>query len=298
MNKRVCIVGANQLTRNLIDWNQDDTDYWLFNEMAQVDWAIKCDGLFQLHTPKIWRNPNNNNHVGHYAYLQEPHDFPIFMQDVYPDVPSSVKYPLDELCAALLPTLHRKSGASVKYFTSSAAYAIALAIYKGYSEIEMIGIEMTSDTEYVAQRDGVTFWMGIAIGRGIDVQIHDKSLLLRSHLYGYTGEITLQRQRLEIVARALAPKVEIQKSAAFELSGKVNTILKQLAEERNSKRAQKLYEELITAFNQQSDMIFQYGVLQGQLNITQQYIAEVDSLIAASGGERALKALQDVEAQK
>lgn len=290
--KKVCIVGSNKLTLPFVDWEQD-ADYWLFNEMAALPWAKKVTGVFQLHVPPIWRNEKNVNHAGHYAWLQQPHPYPVWMQDKYDDVPASVKYPLDEICNTLLPRLSRKSGEHVRYFTSSPAYALALAIYLEYDEIEICAIEMASDTEYVQQRDGVTFWMGIALGRGIKVVLQDKSLLLRGHLYGYTGEVTLQRQRLEIVARAIGPKVEQAKAAAFELSGKVNTILKQLAEERNEKRANALYQDLIAAFNEQSDKVFQYGVLAGQMAITQQYIGEIDALIKASGGEKALVVLAE-----
>jgi hypothetical protein len=291
---RVCIVGANKITLPFVDWEQGDTDYWLFNEMAAFPEAFKkCDGLFQMHTEKIWRNSHNTNHAGHYAFLQEPHPFPIWMQAQYDDVPAGAKYPLDEICEALLPNIARKSGEAVRYFTSSAAYALALAIFQGYKEIEICGVEMTSDTEYFAQRDGVTFWLGIATGKGVNVILQDRSILLRAHMYGYTGEVTLQRQRLEIVARALAPKVEQEKAAAFELSGKVNTILKQLAEERNAKKADKLYNDLIATFNEQSERVFQYGVMAGQLGITQQYIAEVDALIRAAGGEKALQVLTE-----
>jgi hypothetical protein len=297
MRSRVCIVGANKITLPFVDWKQGDTDYWLFNETAAyTEFFKKCDGLFQMHVPPIWRNPGNTNHAGHYAWLKELHAFPIWMQDVFPDVPASVKYPLDEICEKLLPTITRKSGEGVKYFTSSAAYALALAVFLGYKEIEICGVEMTSDTEYFAQRDGVTFWLGIAAGKGIKVTLQDKSILLRAHLYGYTGEVTLQRQRLEIMARALAPKVEESKAIAFELSGKVNQILKQLAEEKDQDKANKLYNDLIAAFNEQSERVFQYGVMAGQLGITQQYIAEVDALIRASGGEKALQVLTEATA--
>lgn len=295
--RKVCIVGSNKLTLSQVDWEQGDADYWLFNEMAALPWAKKVTGVFQMHVPAIWRNPANTNHAGHYAWLQEEHPFPIWMQDVYDDVPASVRYPLDEICDALIPHVSRKSGERVRYFTSSPAYAIALAIYQGYEEIEICAIEMASDTEYAHQRDGVTFWLGVAVGRGIKITLQDKSLLLRGHLYGFTGEVTLQRQRLEIVARSLAPEVERKKAEAFEISGKVNDILKRLAAERNQKRAQGLYDELIAAFNEQNEKVFQYGAMAGQLAITQQYIGEVDALIRAAGGEKSEAVLMREVAQ-
>lgn len=287
---RVVIVGSNQITRHLIDWNQD-ADYWLFNEAAAHDWVKRVSGVFQMHAPAVWRNAANVNDAGHYDWLKQPHDFPVWMQTRYPDVPASLPYPIDNIVNRLLPNLIRKDGASIKYFTSSAAYALALAIYAGYAEIEIVGIEMASGTEYAGQLPGVLFWLGVAAGRGIEVILQPASLLMRGHLYGYEGDIVIHRQRFEIVANGLEPKLEQAKIKCFENAGKVQAVLKLLAQETDQRRANKLYADLMTAMNEKADLDFKYGILAGALAENKKYIAEVDALIQAAGGERTLQTL-------
>ena len=292
--KKVCIVGSNKLTRHLIDWDQD-ADYWLFNEAGAHPWAKRVTGVFQMHAPAIWRNRGNVNDAGHYDWLQQRHPFPIWMQERYPDVPSSRAYPLAAICAMLLPSIQRKNGEDVRYFTSSAAYAIALAIWQGYDEIELYGIEMASGTEYAHQRDGVTFWLGVAAGHGVQVTLQNQSGLLNRALYGYEGEIVIHRQRFEIVEQGLRPKVEGKKAEALMQNGAVALLLKQLAAETDQARAQKLYGDLAEAIQTLADVSFHYGLSVGALAENQKYIGEVDELIKAAGGERTLASLEAVQ---
>jgi len=214
----VILYGTNTFTRHLIDWTRNDCEYWCWNEVGSLKddrpnyWAKRVDLLIQIHASPIWRNPKNLNHGihqkldngqmsnSHYDWLQRPHEYPIYMQEHYDDVPSSVKYPKEEIIKALLPHIWRDVNGKidqVHHFSSSTAYAIALAIYQGKKRIELAGIEMTSDTEYVRQRPGVFFWLGIAIGRGIDVVLHSP-LLMNDKDYGYTGEVMIQRQEFEM----------------------------------------------------------------------------------------------------
>jgi hypothetical protein len=75
------------------------------------------------------------------------------------------------------------------YFSNTVDYAIALAIYKGYTEIGLYGINMMRCSEYAYQKAGVEFWIGQAMGRGIKVINHSPiSTILKTRdglLYGY-----------------------------------------------------------------------------------------------------------------
>lgn len=75
------------------------------------------------------------------------------------------------------------------YFSNTVDYAIALAIYKGYTEIGLYGINMMRGSEYAYQKAGVEFWIGQAMGRGIKVINHSPiSTILKTRdglLYGY-----------------------------------------------------------------------------------------------------------------
>ena len=103
-HETVIIMGSHPGTRAEYDWSRTDADVWVFNEavlndlgknhgFAQPD---KVAAVFQLHKPVIWKNPKNRNDGNHYQWLQET-DIPVFMQEEYPEIKSSVKYPLDEI---------------------------------------------------------------------------------------------------------------------------------------------------------------------------------------------------------
>ena len=57
------------------------------------------------------------------------------------------------------------------YFSCTLAYAIALAIYEGYQEIEIFGVNWDDTEEYNDQRAGIDFWCGFAKGRGVKITI-------------------------------------------------------------------------------------------------------------------------------
>lgn len=73
-----------------------------------------------------------------------------------------------------------------EYFTSSIAYMLAYAILKNPTHIGIWGVEMaTDDAEYFYQQPCVMAWIGVAIGRGIDVYVPPRSPLLNStYVYG------------------------------------------------------------------------------------------------------------------
>ena len=58
-----------------------------------------------------------------------------------------------------------------RYFTNSISYMIALAMYKGYSEINLYGVDMDMGTEYIYERPSVMYWIGFARGKGVKVTI-------------------------------------------------------------------------------------------------------------------------------
>jgi hypothetical protein len=311
MKETVILFGTNTFTRHLIDWQRDDCEYWAWNEVGSLKddrpnyWAKRVDLLIQLHASPIWRNHNNLNHGrqqslesgeksnSHYDWLQRVHEFPIYMQDHFEDVPSSVKYPIDEIISSLLPNLKREYGKGVQQvenFTSSFAYAMALAIYQGVKKIEIYGIEMTSDTEYVRQRPGGYFWIGLATGKGIEVILHSP-LLMNDKRYGYTGEVMIQRQEFEMSARQLDTLVENAKARAFESKGRSQALLAALLQTTSQSDAQRLTQEFLKVLNDSQSATFEYGQMAGRYQENDRYLKECDELIMAAGGEKALQVL-------
>lgn len=304
MKDTVCICGTNLITRELIDWDKD-ADYWYFNESVSgsgkerkgvFGWVYgkPVHGVFQMHVPAIWRNKQNITDPGHYDWLQSAQGIEIFMQDKFEDVPCSVKYPKDEIVAKYLPHLVRENQGDLPQvpdpFTSSAEYALALAIYRGYKHIYIYGIEATSDTEYVRQRAGIYFWIGIA-SQHATVHIQRKSLLLNAKTYGYTGEVVIQKQEFELSLHGYAKESAKMQTEVFEARGKTMAWLEAAGKAANADEAKALYEKYFETLNDLLDKTYFYGNLAGKVEENNRYISECNQLIDAAGGEKALKAL-------
>lgn len=74
------------------------------------------------------------------------------------------------------------------YFCSTVDYAIALALYKGYDELNLYGITMGSDGDYYRLKCGCDFWCGYAKGLGVDVKVHGRTTAMKTMdglVYGY-----------------------------------------------------------------------------------------------------------------
>jgi len=169
-------------------------EIWTCNEIHGEPWIEDANATawFQLH-PK-WSFTRGHSH-NHWEWLQEEHPFPIYMQQVFDDVPSSVKYPLREIQKELIHIV-RGEFPIKKIFSSTFDYAMALALKDGFERIELFGIEMLMEGEYVYQREAMSFWLGKADGMGVDVWMPEDCSLLVQPLYAYeeirhhdTGEV-------------------------------------------------------------------------------------------------------------
>jgi len=184
MKDTLVIVGSYPQTRGLFDFKREDCDIWVFNEAMSQEWVKRADAVFQLHIPTIWRNPKNRNDPKHYEWLKST-NVPVFMQEMYGDIPASVEFPKDKILRDF-PNA-KQNGEPIREVACSPAWALAYAIYLGYPKIEIYGVELASNTEYAYQQGNFKYWLGVAVGKGIDVNIH--SQMFNAPLYGYEGEV-------------------------------------------------------------------------------------------------------------
>lgn len=197
--KKLAIVGTHPATRNDAPFNDPNTDIWVFNESAQTtpefypnepdkQWCTRWDAVIQLHKKEVYSSPTNWVNNRHWEWLQRDHgDKVIWMQEVDHKVPNSRAIPLDDIIKSV-------PGGSYRWFTSSASYAIALAIYLGYRDIGLYGLDMESNTEYGYQLLNFVFWVGICEGMGINLYHVSNKKYFSEKLYGYEGEIQLKRE--------------------------------------------------------------------------------------------------------
>lgn len=179
--KWVAIVGAAWTSGPWAPWGEGEV--WCQNEMHGHPWC-EVDGAtrwFQIHPKTSFTQEHPCNH---WEWLQEEHPFPIYMHQVYDDVPNSVPYPLAEIQKNLKNIVKGEEKAK-KLFSSTMSYQFAQALHEGYERIELFGIELVQEGEYAYQRESLAFWMGKADGMGVEVWMPKICALFVQPLYGY-----------------------------------------------------------------------------------------------------------------
>jgi len=175
--KTVALVGAATSSCSLAPYGED-TEIWALNEQHAYPWMKRATRWFQIHKPEKW-------HPFNLKWMQEnPLKIPIYLQFIRPDIPNSTEYPLQKVVDTFFP-LFRRGKKKVKYLTSSFSLMFALALLEGYRRIEIYGFEMSDELEYEKQRPCGEFWIGMAMGMGVEIYTPDNCQLLNGELYGY-----------------------------------------------------------------------------------------------------------------
>lgn len=193
----IALVGMAPSARPLIPHISPDTGLF----MIAAAWNMpelprQPDVCIEIHPTWLLSHPNYS--PGLWDWLHYSHPFPIFTYKTEPTIPASVRYPLKQVRANFLWNVLRGPDArQVDYFTSSLDYLMALALAYEPERIEIYGFDMATDTEYRFQREGGSFWYGIAAGLGVEVWLPDDCPMLKSRLYSFEGSQWVQQRRLE-----------------------------------------------------------------------------------------------------
>lgn len=187
--KKICIMGFAPSSRDLAPFNEMDENgkpVWeIWGENNLYNYIPRVDVLFQMHDLEevkrygvINSDRGQYNGSDHYKWLKEA-KIPIVMQDHYPDIPYSAKYPLEEMNSFF-----------EDYWTNSISYMIAMAVLAGPDEICIYGVDMARGSEYTEQRASVEYFIGVAKGAGIKVIVPNECDLLKSFTrYGYQDQL-------------------------------------------------------------------------------------------------------------
>lgn len=220
--EKLCIVGFCQSSRDRTPWEDESWEIWNLNRGSIFN--VRATRWFDLHSPTIrhWAHRRPNEHM---KFL---HDFPgpVYLHEVDPDLPNSVRYPFEEVTEDLGRGLWRLDEQGVRhdclktpYFDSSIAYEIALGIHLGFKQILVTGVDLNTAGEYVWQRSGVSYLLGVAQGRGIDVILPDNCPLLTGPLYG-RGFLAEGGEHLS--PSQLETRFETLKAEHLDLAAKIN----------------------------------------------------------------------------
>jgi len=100
------------------------------------------------------------------------------------EIPKSKEFPFKEIYNLF----------KTPYYTNTICYMIAYALWKGVTDIEFWGVAQMGANEYLAERAGVEFWIGLAAGRGVRISFKTPTLLLKNYQmeypYGYVKTIS------------------------------------------------------------------------------------------------------------
>ena len=179
--RTVAIVGNDWKTAPWAPFGMDDVEVWGVGSAHLRPWVGKVTRWFQIHK-KLFHSDYEDGHV---EWLGEQHDFPIYTDKIYDDIPASVRYPLYEIQNKLLGNIVRGEQEMKKLFSSTISYEVALAIYEGFERIELFGVDMIDHGEWGYQREGLAYWIGKADGLGIEIWIPEQCEVLNMTLYAY-----------------------------------------------------------------------------------------------------------------
>ena len=133
------------------------------------------DMIIDVHPNRL--NPKIEKDRAHIQRLKDK-DIQAYLNDEIEGMPNVKRYPIEEI----------KKEFDTDYFGSGVDYIIALAIYKGATEIHLYGVWLRTGSEYAHQKASIEYWIGFGRGRGIKIEVHGESELLRTHnglMYGY-----------------------------------------------------------------------------------------------------------------
>jgi len=119
-----------------------------------------------------------NEHHKLCVSLARQNDIPYYCLDKYESVPTSVRYPIEDIIEFF----------QTDYLNSSVDYAIAFAIFNGAKKIALYGMSLSALDEYFFQKASLEAWIWRAIGMGIEVEIGDPEHTVLFHTVRSDGK--------------------------------------------------------------------------------------------------------------
>lgn len=171
MVNHVIILGKAQGWEYAPFFYEDDTaQTWGMNDHIL---SRPFDMLFEIHDiyEMLLSDPRGQRFLDRVNEME----IPILCQEHYDFIPTSEPYPVEEICNHF----------GIDYFTSSIDYMLAYGIWKGIKKIDIYGVHVAGDTEWSHQKASLEFWIGVAIGRGIDIKIHGSPTILKTIYLGH-----------------------------------------------------------------------------------------------------------------
>lgn len=179
---KVAIIGMGK-SRSEAPYADNSWRFWGLNNLYQyIPKYAKFDAWFEIHKFSMRNNRITRNDceiwrglaIEQYLMNLQSLDITVYMQEECQIISNATPYPKDRIISQF-----------GRYFTSTHAWMLALAISIGFDTIGLYGVDMT-DPEHIDKRPCFEYLIGLAKGFGIEVVIAESSPLLKcDKLYGF-----------------------------------------------------------------------------------------------------------------
>lgn len=192
----------------IIGFDTNLTDNAPFDDPAWEIWGLNMGNRIGTHKDSQGRWRADRWFDLHELHAQNDKDMawiqacpcPIYLTHDFGSNPHRRVYPLVEVEAFL----RTRFGMLSPYWASSFAYMVALAIYEQAEAIGLFGISLSWGRERIYERGNLEFYLGLALGLGIDLALPTGTPLLR-HPARYGFEYDAERDAV------IADAVETQR---------------------------------------------------------------------------------------
>ncbi len=147
--------------------------------------------IFEMHKPETREKVRGRDGRPHFWHLDQlgRRGTRIIMQNPNARITNSEAFPIDQVVA----------WSGVDWFMGTPCYMIAMAIFEGFNQIMVWGIDQM-DWEHTLQRECFGFWVGFALGENIHVG--GRITLFERHKgrrYGYDWGPELDEEAMELI---------------------------------------------------------------------------------------------------
>lgn len=225
--RKVAIVGAARGSIGLTPDHDPTWEIWACSTAHQH--LSRWERWYEIHDLEYLRMAHPDQCLGEDGYFQWMKDskVPIYMQEQFPFIPASVRYPREEVLQKF-----------PRYFESTIAWMTAHAILEAketnITTLGVYGVSMDVPEEYAHQRANMEWLLGIAHGMGIRVIVPAEARLLKSRrLYGFETlgnsdigrHITGREERLKKEAAQLQQAITEAQGKRQEIMGALQDII-------------------------------------------------------------------------
>lgn len=182
--RKVALVGK-ATSRLLAPWGEEGWEIWGVNEAPREGWTgsppIRAHTRwFQLHPPHYLRVHHPPGIMDLALHWGEPTGVRLYMDRHYDEYPDSEEFSREKVSDELRPAFSW-------YKATSFDSMLMLAIAEGFEEIHCYGVDFRTfpimDGESISARPCFEYWIGVANGRGIKVEVkHNGHLFKILHL--------------------------------------------------------------------------------------------------------------------